>query len=133
MLLRTAHGSYEVHTMLCRLHRVVQLGLGTVCRLSIHPQSLSRTSHLGVVQVITHHYSVLKEQEIRGSSVLLDLSQGSGWSCGSSDRDQLWELKLVFIHHVLLLLSMNQTLLTTKGMVCSLYSIIHEHIDNLQR
>lgn len=84
MLLRTAHGSYEVHTMLCILHRVVQLGLGTFCRLSIHPQSLSRTSHLGVVS--GDHSSLQCSQGARNQRIIgTPLSQSGVWV-------ELWKL-----------------------------------------
>lgn len=68
-----------------------------------------------LLQVITHHYSVLKEKEIARAAVLLDLCQRTWGRCARTNGDQFWEIELILIRTKAILVAlaaMEQTLLS---------------------
>ena len=52
-------------------------------------------------QMVRGHHRVLKKHEFGTAPELFDLGQGPGWSSGGSDRDDSWELELIFFGGVL--------------------------------
>ena len=53
--------------------------------------------------MVTHHDSVLKEQEVWAASEFLDLSQWTWRGCLSTDRNQLWQIEVIFADVVCIL------------------------------
>ena len=53
--------------------------------------------------MVTHHYGILKKQEVGTASKLLYFSKGSWWGRLSSNRDQFGELKIIFTYVVRIL------------------------------
>ena len=55
--------------------------------------------------MVAHHDGILQQQEVRTPPELLNLGERPWWRGRSPDRNELWELKFIFLGEVLTILN----------------------------